>query len=993
MDERWQGIGLDDVGEGSRDLALVLADGRASLEEQVRRAVGDTPEPQRAARFLGRFLEGCAEPSEMLDKLTDEAGFAVLLCTLFTQSNFLSDLLFRNPDDALWLWEASLEEAHPLESMLEKLLGPEEGFDSFEACCAEMRRFRQREILRIAARDVVRHCGVPSVTEDLSNLADATLEAAIHGAWPELEARFGKPLHEDSEEEARFVVLAMGKLGGRELNFSSDVDLLFLYSAIGETTGGASPALSNTEFFKKLGEMIIKALSEQTSEGLIFRVDMRLRPFGESGPLAADLESSFEYYALYGRAWERQALLKARPCAGHLALGEAFLEELRPVIYPKFFDDATLDDIRQTKQRTEAHVLSKGNEEGQVKLGLGGIRDIEFTVQMLQLLNGGQRPELRTANTLEAIDALGRCDVLSSFEASSLASNYVFLRQVEHRLQIEDGRQAYLLPSSAEGLDLFAKRLGYQDRSAFLRVYTERREENRSILERFLAGSGGGHLWVGDLLDPSSPGEAGLEKLGELGFQRPEEARRELLELATSDSTNLFVRHVHEQFTAIAPGLIKEIAACPHPDATLLRLSQVLENMKAPATLYELLKTAPPLVTYLIQLTDNSDYLSRILIRDPGLFDIFSVVHALDRAVPRTSLEESLAGLLEAVDDHASLYRLRDSETLRVALRDLARGISIAQVGDELTMLAEVILESALWQAREKTTKRFGETDISFAILALGKFGGWEMGYGSDLDLIFVYEGEREIASGVAPAAYFTDVASRTLKILKEPTRHGILYDIDARLRPDGSKGMLAIDHNHFADYFHNEAQPWERHALMKARAVAGERGFGASMEKRAKEIAFGVHLDKAELDDFENLRQKAIAHAGSLDLKKGAGGMADIEFATRFLQLSFCAEFPELRRGDVFGALDILRDYELVDPLALKTLRQAYGDLRRILNRMRMMDGGGGSTLPDTEEGRRDLASRLGIEDDLLDYVRERRAKVNEVYQHTLQVMQYGAK
>lgn len=969
------------------DLAPFLSDERDGLPGFVAEVLEASPDPQRTVLGLNRFLESSPDRGVVLDRMAGQPEFLRRIAAIFSQSHFLSDVLYRNPGHADWLCDSvSLEQtrtAGELRADLNQFEGMEGNLKSRGLA---MRRFQQRELLRIALRDVYGHASVASVTEDLSNLADAMLDTAISSAKLELDERYGKPLSHTPENEAAFVVLAMGKLGGRELNFSSDIDLLFMYSDEGQTAGGRQRSVENVEYFKKLGERVIKLLSEQTPEGFLFRVDMRLRPFGRSGPLASSFDAALEYYATYGRAWERQALIKARACAGHLPTGQAFIERIRSFVFPKYFDDATLEDIRNTKQQTEMQIARQGLAEYEVKLGPGGIRDIEFTVQMLQLLNGGRWPELRTTNTLQAIQALVRCESLSPFESEALIRNYQFLRRVEHRIQIEDGRQCHALPSDPNLLDALARRLGYPDHEVFLGHYRSCTQETRRILERFLAAKGGGNLWVGDLLNPFSEGEAGLDKLVELGFRDPKRGRAELLTLAAGDEAHPFLRHVHQQFSAIAPFVLEALSQTAHPDAALARLAQVLVQIKAPGALYELLRADPGLCEYLVMLADNSEYLCRILIRDPGLFDLLTDAQALDSASSPLSLKRQLSALKEAVASQAALYRLRDGEMLRVAMRELGHRITVAEVGDELTQLAETVLEETLALARERVAARSGPCAIPFAILGLGKFGGWEMGYGSDLDLLFVYEGGHADSLEMAPSEYFAAMASHTLKILKEPSSYGLLYDIDARLRPDGNKGVLAIDHETLEDYFRQDAQPWERLALMKVRAVAGERSFAKRAERIAKDVAFSGRLDRAALERINDLRRRAQAQTSILDLKRWEGGISDIEFATRFLQLRHAAEWPELKRGDVLGALDIMRDYELASRDLCQTLRRAYPELRRILNRIRMMDGGKSMLMPSEEAARADLAARLGIEEDLMDYVETRRRKVAEIYNAVFQ-------
>lgn len=977
-----------DVAQSERMLDQLFDGAPPEFVQNLARALEESSNPDTALVRLDRYLEASSDRPGALIRLSEDVNYTRMVMTLFSQSHFLTDIACREPELLPWLWDrAERTRARSAEEMVEDLLRYEGVPGSFEATCHAMRAFRGREIARIAVRDIFEHAPTLSLTEDLANLADATLEIAYRAALAEVNRRYGRPQYVDAAGNATvagFVVFGMGKLGGHELNFSSDIDLLFIYSDEGETTGDGGRVVENAQYFCKLGELLIKAISEQTSEGQIFRVDMRLRPFGSTGPLAVSLDVAAEYYTTYGRAWERQALIKARPCAGELGLGERFLERMRPFIFPRYFDDETLEDIRETKRQAEEYLAKTGDAEREVKLGRGGIRDIEFTVQMLQLLNGGVWPELRTPNTLKAIEALGLRHYLSAFEVDALSSHYMFLRQVEHRLQIEGGRQCHALPASPAALDELARRLGYTDGESFLHIYRDRTDETRAILDRFLAAKGAGNLWVGDLLNPHSDGHVGIGRLQTMGFKNPEAAREELLRLCVGETDRPHTQHVRQYFNEIAPELIRALSGTADPDRTLMRLAGLLPRVEAPGALYQVLKTNTELCRDLVQLVSNSEYLTSILVRDPGLFELLGNPRAINDPVTRMELKEELRLLECAVDNEAALYRLRDGAMLRVGLRELSRGISIAEVGDELTLIAEVVLERALALAREKVAERYGAADTPFAVLGLGKLGGWEMGYGSDMDLVFVYDSNGHGTDAMGAQEYFATVASRTINRLSEHTRYGTLYDIDARLRPDGNKGMLAVGQRRLEEYYRNEAQPWERLALMKVRAVAGDIRFALRVEREAKDLAFSLPINSETLRHIETLRAKLAEQGGAMDLKRSVGGIGEIEFTARLWQLEHVHELPELKRGDVFGALDILMENDLGDREQCQALYEAYGDLRCILNRIRMMRGGHATDIPDAPDVRTELAARLGIETDLLDFVNAHREKVHAIYETT---------
>ena len=986
MREEFLNIDFCEPGKASECLTAILGEDESSLAPALAEALRNAADPTAAVVRMDRYFEMCINPRTERALMSATPRYTEMLVTIFDQSHYLTDIVCRNPEFVSWLWEeASLDAAVPRAQVEKELRRQLAAFDAFPGQAASMRRFKRREFLRIAVRDIFAHRPLASLVEDMSNLADATVCVALECAQCEVSARYGKPRSGGSGDEATFVVLGMGKLAGRELNFSSDIDLIFLYSGEGETSGGTSGSISNADYFRRVGERIIKMLHEQTSEGNVFRVDMRLRPYGRSGALAVSIDSAIDYYERFGQAWERQALIKVRPVAGDLALGEAFIERTRPFTFPRYFDDETLEDIRVTKQQMEARVGNRGEAGREVKLGRGGIRDIEFTVQVLQLLNGGRLPELRTANTLEAVAVLGDRGILRPFDAATLKSNYTFLRQVEHRLQIEGSQQRHVLPKDPGELDCFARRSGYASGDSFMADYRDRTEETRRILEGFLASKGDGTLWVNDLVNPHSDGHDGIARLRELGFRDPVKARQELLGLSMGPEEHTNTLRVRRAFASIAPKLLKSLGELSNPDAALLRLGQLLANLHAPGAIYDILNTDPTLCHQLTRLVANSVFLTEILMREPGLFDVIGARSGLDEPASMELLQERLEDLCGAYDREAAPYRFVAGELLRIGMRDLFEFAGVKEVGEELTNVAEICVKHVLDRATAGVVKRYGDPGGAFAVLGAGKFGGRELGYGSDLDLVFVYEEEKSAESSVSSIEYYTALSSKLLRTLKEPTRYGILYDVDARLRPDGKKGVLAVTASRMRDYYRNDAQAWERLALVKARCVAGDPAFGRAVGEMAKNLVFDRPLTGEELDNIEEVRRKTVGHASPHDLKKGEGGIAELEFALRLLQLFHGQECPGVRCEDALGALDALAGIGALEGKDASQLREACLFLRRLENRIRMMHGRPGSGLPETPEERADLAKRLHIDEDLAAVTARHRANVHAVYEKVL--------
>ena len=968
-------------------LERIVQDGPEAIVGLLSDALAQAASPDTLLLRLDRYLDACINPGAELEQMARYPRYFALATTVFDQSHFLTDIVCRNPEYLPWAWsEGNLDETPPRESLRAELFQQLAAFDDFAAQCESMRRFRRREILRIACRDVFAHASLAAVALDLSNLADAALEAAMHFGQADLERRFGKPMHAEGSRAgpgASMVVIAMGKLGGRELNFSSDIDPILVYSEEGDTSGGEGGSISNHQYFVKLGERLVKALSDMTPEGNVFRVDMRLRPHGAKGPLAMNLESTLDYYAHAGQTWERQALIKARPCAGDMGLGARFLEGIRPFAFPRYFDDDMLEDVRRLKQQMEAQVAARGETALEVKLGRGGIRDIEFTVQMLQMLNGGRMPELRTTNTLEAIRLLGERGRLTPFEAQTLTSNYVFLRQVEHRLQIEGSQQVHCIPADAAARGNFARRFGYESGEAFMHEYQDRAEETRKILERFLQTEGGGNLWMADILNPRSDARASLPRLAELGFDPPDHARAILLSLYTGAPERPHSLHVQRRFAEIAPDLVKAISDCPDPSGTLDRFADMLEKQGAMGPIFEMLKYNTGLIGHFAKLLSNSEHLTRILMRDPGLFDTIGDAEGLRAPATMDSMRALLASLRRAYDPDAGLYRLRDGELLRIGMRELFGDADILDISRELSNLAEVILQDVTGAALARAAEKFGPARARFCVLALGKFAGHEMGYGSDLDVVFVFEDDQPVADGMAPAEYFTFAATRIVNTLGAHTRYGQpLYEIDTRLRPYGKEGSLVVGHERLYEYYREEAESWEHLALVKVRAVAGDAAFGREVEEAARAIAFAQSLTEDALARIDDIRRQHAASATRYDLKKHEGGIAELEFGLRLLQVKHAAEHPELMRGDVAGALEALQQAGAIATDEAERLQQAYRLYRRVENRIRMFQGRPESSLPEDDAARADLARRLGLDGELMEHIEAARGQVHAFYQ-----------
>ncbi|HMF11199.1 MAG TPA: bifunctional [glutamate--ammonia ligase]-adenylyl-L-tyrosine phosphorylase/[glutamate--ammonia-ligase] adenylyltransferase, partial [Gemmataceae bacterium] len=710
------------------------------------------------------------------------------------------------------------------------------------------------------------------VTRDLSRAADAALEVALSTALRNVGKRFGKP-HTSAGQPARCVILAFGKHGGEELNYSSDIDLMFLYDEEGTTHGKRVTSISNEEFFGRVVGDVVRFLSTHTDRGQAYRVDLRLRPEGHHGPLSRSLASTLSYYDTLGRTWERQALIKVRPVAGDEQLGQEFLRAIEPFIYRKYLSFAEINEIKAIKRRIEHKTSRAGVSDTEVKTGHGGIRDIEFTIQFLQLLNGGDLPAVRQRNTLLAMQALEQVGCLTSQEYHLLEASYRFLRKTEHRLQLLFDLQTHRLPTGEDELRQLALRMGYRPSArapataddsaegardplaAFLHDYREKTARNRKILDHLVHQTFEGEAGQAEpesdiILDPLPDPDSVRAVLDRYGFRDVQGAYHNLCQLAHESVPFLSQRRCRHFLASIAPRLLRALAETPDPDAALVTLENVTASLGAKAVLWELFSFNPPSLKLYVDLCAWSRFLSEILINNPGMID--ELLDSLVLNQPRTAweLRDELAELSKnAADPDPILHSFQKKELLRIGVRDILGKDDVEATSSALSDLAETVLVRIAELQYGPLEKRFGVPYLAdgpragqpsrYVLLGLGKLGGREMTYHSDLDLILVYEGDGQ--TGPPPGAtrfdrfdltsnihFFTEFAQRIIKTASVLGPFGRLYQVDMRLRPTGKSGSLVIPLTEFQRYYaEGEAQLWERQALTRARVVHGDAAFG----------------------------------------------------------------------------------------------------------------------------------------------------------------------
>jgi glutamate-ammonia-ligase adenylyltransferase len=988
----FQAWGVRDPERGRRNLGHLAAtlgpDDLRELAGPLGRLLPRSPDPDRSLNSLERFLAQPDAPA--LPVLLDpRARLLDVLIPLFGVSQSLGDLLCVNPDflDVLRLPPRRTPDAAELAAQLQADV---DAAPDAASVLRAFRRFRQRHLLRVGANDIVRDRPLEEVTRDLARVADAALEVALAVAWRQVAARLGAPC-DAAGRPVSCCVLAFGKLGGEELNYSSDLDLMFVYGDDGQTRGRRGGA-GNDEFFARVVGELVRLLSEHTDQGQAYRIDLRLRPDGGRGPLARSLASTLSYYDTTGRTWERQALIKVRPAAGDPDLGRRFLEAVEPFVYRKYLSFAEINEIKAIKRRIERQAAPAGDGGREVKTGRGGIRDIEFTLQFLQLLNGGDLPELRQRNTLLALQALEAAGCLTDQEYRVLDDSYRFLRKTEHRLQLLFDLQTHRLPDGDDELRLLARRMGYPGREPFLADYHDKTEPTRRILDHLLhqtfAGDPGEAEPESDLLLDTAPGPDVVRAvLGKYPFRDVQAAYQNLSQLAQESVPFLSTRRCRHFLASIAPGLLRAVAETPDPDMALLNLEKVTASLGCKTVLWELFSFNPPSLKLYVDLCASSQFLSEILISNPGMIDELLDSLVLNQPRGLDELRDELAELCRnAADLEPILHSFQDKELLRIGVRDILGKSAIRDTTAELSDLAEVVLRQTASAQAAPLQRRLGVPLLDegpragrpcrCALLALGKLGGREMNYHSDLDVVMIYEGgghtapgpETESAAGFEPVHnhhFYTDLAQRLIRAAGTAGPMGRLYQIDMRLRPTGKSGSLVVPLAEFRRYFAlgGPAQLWERQALTRARPVYGDADFGAEALAAAQEGAYGLEWRPVLADEVLAMRQRLEASRGERDLKRGFGGLVDVEFLVQLFQLKYGRERPEVRAANTWQALDALRAAGLLAEDEHAALRAGYDFLLRVQSRLRIVHNRALDEAPGDPAELDKLARRLGFE------------------------------
>ncbi len=926
----------------------------------VERLIAKSPSPALARAHLERLSEsGGAGGIERLGE-TD----LPLLIRLLGASAYLADILIRAGERWPKIFREAVYTPHKNAAAhaAEISLGLSDA-SSLDEVARVLRRHKQREFLRIGARDLRDGHDVEETMRDLTALAEGALEIACRFCRAAIERDFGPLRLQGGARPQSFVVLGMGKLGGGELNFSSDIDIIYLYEDDeGESDGGSKGKTPPGEFFARVAAGITQTMSEITEDGFVFRTDLRLRPHGRHGPIVQSLGAALFYYESWGQTWERSALIKAGPVAGDRELGARFLREVEPFIYRRYLDFSTVEELGEMKRRIERELLSPASRRRNVKLGRGGIREIEFFTQALQLVNGGREPSIRSRVTLEGLGLLARHGFIPAREERTLSDAYRFLREVEHKIQMVQQAQSHTIPEDKREQTALARRLGYSktkgksERELFWRDYLRTTTAVRAAFDRLFHGAEKelkaerGSLWE-NLWHHLDDEEIATGELKTLGFRDPERAYRDLLTARDGEPYSPPSPRRLKIMGLLGPALLEAVIHSPAPDRALFNLAEFNQRLGGRTGFLSLLAENPKTMHLLIELFAGSQFLTDLFLRRRELLD--SLIRADLVTLRKTAPEmrrDLLAAAAQAADLEGKLNALRRGkaeELLRIGVHDLGNELKLEQTFEQLANLADACLEAALVLTAAEIEEKYGKLPRGrFAVLGMGKLGGREIDYNSDLDLIFIYDAPETAQSDGAARLdaheYYVRLGQKLITFVSAPTEEGVLYPIDMRLRPSGRSGPLVASLEAFRHYHRTSSELWERQALVKLRAVAGDRSLGKETEKIARSFAYGTGLTAEGVAQIDHLRARmenelAQENAEKFNLKKGMGGLVDIEFVTQMLQLAHGRRYAGVRKQATPAALRALCERKIIGAEEYRTLAQGYLFLRRLDHRLRL--------------------------------------------------------
>lgn len=965
------------------------------LSLDLEQFIDTLPDSSGVRVFIERLFE---EHPTVATKYVSNQDLMANLCTLASYSNLLSETLLQRPEYISWLArekDKDLTKLKDKEALLEDL-ARFVAINSTLTEAARLARFKRRELLRIYLRDCLKLATLSEVTAELSNLADSVLSRTLQVCYQPLLSRYGRPQVLDERGRfvaAEFAIIGLGKLGSFELNYSSDIDLIFIYSADGETAG-TKEIVSNKYFFTKLAESIVKTISSSlVGEGAVFRIDLRLRPRGREGDLVVSLAEMLRYYKQEAQNWERQALIRARVSAGDETLVEKLLSELKDQIYkPEPLIEA-LKSVQQTKEKIDRDIAKRSGGYN-VKLGKGGIREIEFIIQALQICYGGKDSWLQAPQTLIGLQRLADKNLITDSEHTQLAQAYTFLRTVEHRLQMEHGLQTHSLPTSEEKLLLLSRRCGFESFIAFDQVLQNHCQNVQSVYNRVFGQTQIKETNKFSSLDPTV---LNISSQTQKNLIVPIANLEELFQEAVLELTSKTALTQTEIAEAIAEGLSLSINS-----ARSLRRLKDFALSASTETTKSLESLTKEQIQKLTVISGNSQYLIQLLISQPYLINSLGQELADPVTITRAIIYQNLSTSLANLSLDEAMIKLRvcwHQEIIKLGCYDLLKAVpnfntalqQLRAINLVQTSLAEVCLELATKLALNNLLERYTPTQnpINYSILGLGRLGHCGIDYHSDLDIVFIYsDSVGEAVEEICNREFFSKLVELIIQILSTLKREGTLYRIDLRLRPDGKNGLLATSFENLQNYLQERAAVWELMAYLKARAVVGQANFCQQIETEIPEIIFSKNPNylnnlATEIDDIR--KRLETQKRREIDFKFGAGGMLDVYFVTRYLQLKHNIADPPIR--GTLALITYLAKKNLLTLEQKQTLSQGYGFLRLLDHQLRLQLERPQTFLPHNASQRMEIAKQLGYQDEASfnkDY-QQYLSSIREVYQEII--------
>jgi len=895
--------------------------------------------------------------SDVLSDCSLSASQKQELLFCFRSSEFFITNCLKNPQWVRQLIETGLLDKHvSRDEYLRNLENRVSEIDSFAELAIALRQYRYEQTLRIVWRDLHNKCDVSQTLFELSWLADACIKISVRKLMSWAVNDYGQPLDRNGNP-IHLVILAMGKLGAEELNFSSDIDLIFTYKEDGEIASGQK-SQSHGEFFVRLCQQLVKLLSEVTAYGFVYRVDTRLRPFGNSGQLALSFDAIESYYERHGREWERYAMVKARAISEDPEAAAEQMQLLQPFVYRRYLDFSSFASLREMKQLIDTEVSRKGAEKN-VKLGPGGIREIEFIGQAFQLIRGGRNTALKERSILKILQLLNEMDILPEFVQQQLHDAYLFLRKTENCLQAFAEKQTHVLPEADLEKLRIAYSLGFSSWSLFEDELNHHMQNVHEHFEQIFSApqldslsvskvdrNDFEKLWLGLLLE-----EQAKKIITNLGYAEAKTVFSQLNGLRESAKYKTMGQNGKQRVDSLIPMLIPMVAKVDNPDVCLLRVIRLLEAIVKRTAYIALLAEHPLGLSQLVKLFDKSSWVANLLVIHPLLMDELIDPRRLYEPMSKDDLfnEWRYSVDTKSLDLEQKIQRLiefKQSNFLRVAASELTDVMPVAKVSDHLTYIAEVVIDAVSEFAKSELSLRHGEPyykdeeekpkQAGFCVIAYGKLGGIELGFGSDLDLVFLHDshGAKQETDGeksIDNAVYFAKLGQKIILYLNTPTQSGKLYEVDMRLRPSGGAGALVSSLKSFFDYQQNKAWTWEHQALVRARFVSGDVHLKREFETIRKTILCQPRNENSLKEEVKKMRERMRdallkCKAEEFDIKQSTGGITDIEFIIQFLVLRWANDFPEIiKHTDNIRILESLVKNKLLSEDNAKMLRDAY--------------------------------------------------------------------